>query len=197
MIKILNIISMTFTQFFLRKKNEENYNELDNEDNINFYLIFLYTITELVEFLMNNKLCILPKDLKAIIKSNIINLSYNNFQILSYICIKPSRRSIYGQIMNEILDNSIAKPKSDLMMAELHLTKSNPYMLMIQMFHISEKKDLGIDDFIKHYFIVEKKPKQEINFELQMQLPKVKNLWDTIFMSLYNLSNYSNYYKFY
>ena len=45
----------------------------------------------------------------------------------------------------------------------MHLTQSNPYMLIIKKFHISEKKDITIEDFIKHYFIIEKKPKQKFN----------------------------------
>ena len=196
MIKILNAISMTFIQFFVKKKIEEQKMDVNDVDNLNFYLIFLYIMIELVEFLMNNKLCNIPKDSKAIIRSNLINFCYNNFLILSYLYLKQSRRKIFSQIMIEILENSLPKHKNDNQMVnDIHyISKYNPYIFMIEIFHIvPDIKDLTIDNIIKHYFNIEKKTKQQINFELQIQLPNIKNLWDNSFMPIYNISNYSNY----
>ena len=182
--KLLKILTMIFTQFFLKEKNLEKNPEKKPDINvINSYYIFIYLLIDLGKYFSN-----LSKDKKNVLMNDLNLIYLDNMAIISYLCLKDEKNIEFTTI-NDIFFSSNNSEHNE--------TKNvcNPFHLIIEKYKIESKKDFFSDYFKFHFNNQKEKNTIIVEYDNQMKLPNINQLWENIYIYNYNISNYSLYSK--
>ena len=139
MLKMFKIILMLFTQCFLINSNL-------NSENINFYIIFLYIIVDLGEYIINNDTLFNGnKEITNLLIHNLISLSFSNIQIILYLSLKRERNQIFENILQDIINMALTYEKKNI--NYMNLIGDSKYT---NLFYICLKKKIAnFDNSIK------------------------------------------------
>ena len=139
MLKMFKIILMLFTQCFLINSNL-------NSENINFYIIFLYIIVDLGEYIINNDTLFNGnKEITNLLIHNLISLSFSNIQIILYLSLKRERNQIFEDILQDIINMALTYEKKNI--NYMNLIGDSKYT---NLFYICLKKKIAnFDNSIK------------------------------------------------
>ena len=191
MFKMLNLTLMLIIQCFLSKKNI-------NSKNINFYLIFLYIIIDLGEYILSQtNLFDGNNELKNLLKENLIVLCFCNIQIILYLSLKNDRKKVFESILEDIINIVIIYENKNI--GYMNLIGDSQYT---NLFYITLKKicsnfdkKIHISEFFKIFKDSKKRKKMILN-DLKMDFnnnnDNFKSKWEKEYIFPYNYLSYKN-----
>ena len=180
--KLLNFLTMIFTQFFLKEKDSNIVN------NINCYYVFIHFLIELGNFFQKNTF--FQKELKKSLNINLLIICGDNILLLSYLCLKNERKAIFEKILNSLFP--ISNPNNSEYNEINYFT--NPFHLIniLNSNNKINKEKPKYMEILKFYMNQKNKDNIKIEFKEEMKLPNVSYLWDKNYIYKYNITNYSN-----